>query len=402
MSNSIELQKVLAPAAAGLEVNFWMKEMARVDHSSKFTDESGETIKFKVHNTPTVVQTADLTGSLSSMETKSVDLSILPYKTGFSYSDLENTFELADKEIFLENAGKAIADQLIDKAYATMLNRSTQGVVVSTAGAAKWKNLSDAKIAIGNSKMEGRINGVLSSELRGIIMDSSTSNNAFGTSELASKYASGNIGTWNGVKWADYSIPVTTIEDVFPAGTVTITNTAGIYGGTVSHFTPTSSVGTALSIKAGTMFEVAGVYTVNRFGSAQATKRKFIVQSDVTIPTGTGGADIDVGEVFFSSGWKNVSVSAISALAVTNSVAAGKSYYTGVAFKDTELLMAMPEIKPMKGIPSTSVKSVEGLPIRLSYNANAVTSQETAVLQTMFGVNAYLGLGVYAIYQLVE
>jgi hypothetical protein len=92
-------------------------------------------------------------------------------------------------------------------------------------------------------------------------------------------------------------------------------------------------------------------------------------------------------------------VSAISAVAVTNKLQADTSYYTGVIFKDTELLMAMPDLKELKGIVSSSIKSTEGLPIRVSYDGNALTSSENLVFKTMFGSRLYTGNGAYAIYQ---
>lgn len=398
MANSIDLEKILVKASAGLDVNFFMKSLGSMDYSSKYTNESGETINVKIHNYPSVHQTNDMTGLVSSMETKSVPLTVAPYMSAFSYLDVEDSFELADKDVFMTNAGKKIADTVNDIAYNSALFGANTGVVISS-GSADFGTLSKGQIVVGSARMEGRINAVLSSELRGIVLDSAKTNQAFSAAKLAEQYQAGNISSWNGTNWADYDRQMLTTDDIFPAGSFTITNTAGIYGGTVANFTPTSSVGTALTIKKGTAFTLAGVKAVSIDGKVRSADRLFIVQEDTTIPTGTGATAVNIGQVFFTGALKNVSVSAISALAVTNKLEADTSYYTGAIFKDTELLMAMPDLKELKGIVSSSIKSTEGCPIRVSYDGDALTSSENLVFKTMFGSRLYTGNGAYAIYQ---
>lgn len=398
MANSIDLEKILVKASAGLDTNFFMKSLGSMDYSSKYTDESGETINVKIHNYPTVHQTNDLTGLVSSMETKSVPLTVNPYMSAFSYLDVEDSFELADKDVFITNAGKKIADTLNDVSYESALFGANTGVVIGS-GSADFGTLSKGQIVVGSARMEGRINAVLSSELRGIVLDTAKSNQAFGAAKLADQYQAGNISSWNGTNWADYDRQMLTTEDIFPAGTFTITNTAGIYGGTVANFTPTSSVSTALTIKKGTAFTLAGVRAVSIDGKVRSADRLFIVQEDTTIPTGTGATAVNIGQVFFTGALKNVSVSAISALAVTNKLEADTDYYTGVIFKDTELLMAMPDLRELKGCPSTSVKSFEGCPVRVSYDWDGLKSTEDLIFKSMFGSRLYTGNGAYSIYQ---
>lgn len=399
MANSIELDKVIVPASAGLETSFWLKEMGHTDYSSKYTNESGEQILVKVHNSANFHQTNDITGLESSMETKTVPLDVNPYMGCFEYTDIEDTFELTDKSIFLENAGSALADDLTNFAYNKVCGEANTGIVISS-GTADFKVLSDALININGSKQMGKNNGILSSELRGLILDSSKTNQAFSYNKLADQYIAGNISNWNGAKWADYSIEQVQIEDIFPAGTFTITNTAGVYGGTVAQYTPTASIGTAVSIKKGTKFTLSGVLAVNRRQQTRVgTKRMFTVQADVTIPTGTGGAVINIGEVFFTGALKNVSVSAISAVALNNEVAADTNYYTGLVYKDTELLMAAPDLIVPKGAASASTKSVDGyIPMRITYDYASKKSLESLVMKTMFGARLYTGNAAYSIY----
>ena len=399
MANSIELEKVLVPASAGLDTNFWLKEMGHTDYSSKYTNESGETTNVKIHNSATFYQTNDLTGKISDMETKTVPLKVDPFMGGFQYTDIEDTFELTDKSVFIEEAGAALADDLTNAAYKKIVNEANTGIILNS-GSPDFKTLSDALISIGGSKMMGANNGILSSEVRGLILDSSKTNQAFSYSKLADQYLSGNISNWNGAKWADYSMEQIQIEDIFPAGTFTVTNTAGIYGGTVARYTPTASIGTALTIKAGTKFTLAGVKAVNKRGQSRvAVDRIFTVQADVTVPTGAGATTINIGEVFFVGALKNVSVSAISALAVTNKVAADSSYYTGLVYKDTELLMASPDLIVPKGAASASTKSIDGnIPLRITYDYASLVSTETLVMKTMFGARLYTGNAAYSIY----
>ena len=399
--NAIELQKILIPAVAGLEANFFMKEMGSTDLTGKFTSEGGETIKVKRHGYPTVYQTNDMTGKLSGMETKSVDLSILPYMTGYSYTDIEESFELGDKDVFLGNAGKALCEDINAIAFNAAIYGASNAIVTT---AADFETLSRAKIITDASKMNGVVGGVLSSDLRGQILATAKSNQAFGASSLAEKYATGNISQWNGCKWADYAANMLVTGDIFPAGTFTITNTAGISGGTVATYTPTSTVSAALTIKAGTVITLGAtnaVRSVDIRGAVTSAERHFIVQADVTIPTGTGGTVVNLGDVFFAGCMKNVSVAEITALAVVNKMAASSAYYVGVVFKNTELLMAMPQIKALKGVASTATKQEDGLPLRVSFDGNAKTSTDEVIFKTMFGARLYAGLGACAIFHKV-
>ena len=149
------------------------------------------------------------------------------------------------------------------------------------------------------------------------------------------------------------------------------------------------------------MATLANVYAVDIFGKTTGVLRSFVVQADVTIPTGTGGVDVDFGEIIFTGARKNVSVSAISSVALTNKFEANAVYASGVVFAKDELMIGMKGIKPLRTNSST-LKSVDGLPVRVTYEGSAKTSTEDLIFDVLAGATTYARRASSAIYTKVS
>lgn len=385
MANTIELQKVLVEYVAGFEGQFPIKEIANTSLEAKFGDNQGDTIYAKGYNYGTTYQTTDLTNKMSNIETVGIPLTILPYKKGASYSFLENTLELGNdtSEIMKRWSGE-MADVLARKAYDVALKGASTAVVSTGTFAQLGSAINNVKKA----SQSGKIGGMLSFDVTTLVTNSGISQ--FGNSQLANKLYQGVIGNFRGCDFIEGRTDILTTGAIFPASTVTITNTNGV---TTAEVTP--SVGTAITIKAGTAFTLAGIYAVDELGNSTGTLRVFTLQEDFAL-SGTTAQAINVGDVFFDGPRKNVS-GAISAKTLTNLFEANSNYATGVVMNENELMIAAKGIKPLRS-NSTTMSSTEGMPIRVTYEGSAKTSYEDMIFDVLFGAAVYSRRGISGIY----
>lgn len=387
MANSIELQKVLVDYVAGFEGMFAIKEIANTTLEGKFGDDQGDTIYVKTRNYGTTYQTADLTNKMSNIVTEGIPLKLLPYKKGASYSFLENTLELGgDESAILRDWSGEMADTLSREAYTTAL-RGASTAVVSTG---TFAQLGAAINNVKKASQKGKIGGMLSFDINTLVNNSGISQ--FGNSQLANKLYQGVIGNYRGADFIEGRTDILVTDAIFPAGTVTITNTAGV---TSAAYTPTSSISSEVTVKAGTAFTLAGIYAVDELGLSTGTRRVFTVQADVKL-SGADPIAINVGDVFFTGPRKNVS-GAISGKALTNLFEANSQYATGVVMNENELMLGMKGIKPLR-TNSVTMQSTEGLPIRVTYEGSAKTSTEDMIWDVLFGSAVYSRRGICGLY----
>ena len=379
MANEIALQKVLEDYGAALEAQLPIVALANSDMSDKFGDDQGDTVYAKMRNYGTTHQTTDLTGKMSDIKTEGVPLQLLPWKKGASLSMLENTLEVGgDIDAVIRDWSGEMADVIGKHFYSTAL----LGAATSHVSTGTFADLGVISNHVKKAGMAGRVGGMLSFDVNTLVCNSGT-NQSFAAAPVLSKgLYQGVIGNFRGVDYIEGRTDLLEIGGIFPAGSVTV-NASG-----VAHFTPGASVGTAIAVKKGTVVTLAGVYAVDLFGKTTGVLRSFVVQADVTIPTGTGGADVDFGEIIFTGARKNVSVSAISAVVITNKFEANAVYASGVVFAKDELMIGMKGIKPLRTNSST-LKAVDGLPIRVTYEGSAKTSTEDLIFDVLAGANVY-------------
>lgn len=378
MANEIALQKVLEDYGAALEAQMPITQLANTDLSDRFGDDQGDEVYAKIRNYGVTHQTTDLTGKMSDIKTEGVPLKLLPYKKGCSLSFLENTLEVGgDIDAVIRDWAGEMADTIGRGFYETaLLGSATTHVSTGT--------FADLGVIINNVKkasMPGRVGGMLSFDVNTLVCNGGQ-NQSFAAAPMLSKNLyQGVIGDYRQATFIEGRTDLIETGAIFAAGTVTVA--AG-----VAHYTPTASVGTAFTVKKGTVITLAGVYAVDIFGKSTGTLRSFVVQADVEVPTGLGGVDINIGDVIFSGARKNVSVSAISAVALTNKLEANAVYATGVVFAKDELMLGMKGIKPLRSNSST-LKSVDGLPVRVTYEGSAKLSSEDLIFDVLAGSSIY-------------
>lgn len=387
MANEIALQKVLEDYGAALEAQMPIVALANTDLSDKFGDDQGDTVYAKIRNYGTTYQTSDLTGKMSDIKTEGVPLKLLPYKKGCSLSFLENTLEAGgDIDAVIRDWAGEMADTIGRAFYETaLLGSATTHVSTGT--------FADLAVLVNNVKkasMPGRVGGMLSFDINTLVTKAAVGEAWSAAPFLAKDFYQGVIGNYRNATFVEGRTDMIETGAIFPAGSVTVT--AG-----VAHYTPTASVSTAFTVKKGTVITLAGVYAVDIFGKSTGTLRSFVVQADVEVPTGTGGVDINIGDVIFSGARKNVSVSAISAVALTNKLEANATYATGVVFAKDELMLGMKGIKPLRSNSST-LKSVDGLPVRVTYEGSAKLSSEDLIFDVLAGSSIYARRASSAIY----
>lgn len=387
MANEIALQKVLEDYGAALEAQLPIVALANTDLSDKFGDDQGDTVYAKIRNYGTTHQTTDLTGKMSDIKSEGVPLKLLPWKKGASLSFLENTLEVGgDIDAVIRDWSGEMADTIGKEFYRTAL----LGAATSHVSTGTFADLGVISNHVKKAGMAGSVGGMLSFDVNTLVCNSGQNQSFAAAPALSSKLYQGVIGSFRGVSYIEGRTDLLETGGIFPAGSVTVT--AG-----VAHFTPTASVGTAIAVKKGTVVTLANVYAVDIFGKTTGVLRSFVVQADVTIPTGTGGADVDFGEIIFSGARKNVSVAAISSVALTNKFEANATYASGVVFAKDELMIGMKGIKPLRTNSST-LKSVDGLPIRVTYEGSAKTSTEDLIFDVLAGSSVYARRGSSALY----
>lgn len=394
MANSLELKTLLADYTAGLNHSFPLRQLTNWDMQSKFSDGFGDTIYAKGFDYGTTYQTSDLTGKFSNVNRQGVPLEILPYRKGIALSVLENTLEMdGDTDEIIKRMSQEMAYSLTNVAYNTAIRGAAQGIV--TTGT--FADLSNVGIRVKNSKMNGKLGGMLSFDLHGTIAKSGIQ--SFGNSSLAKDMYDGVIGSFAGVDYVEGNTPYLETGAIFPAGAVTITNSTNKFGTTDAKYTPTSAISPAVTVKAGTAFTAAGIYAVDELGNKLPYLRVFTVQADVEL-SGSTAIAIDVGDVIFSGPFKNVS-GAISAVAITNIHEASSTYATGVVLPQPAVMMAAQGIKPLKTLESANVPASEGFPIRAFWDSNGTTNIDNLVFDVMFGASIYKQVGITALWMKV-
>ena len=385
MANTIDTNKIMVDYAAGFEAQFPIRAIANTTLASKFGDSTGDIIYAKSYNYGKTYKTSDLTGKMSDIEIVGIPLQLNQYKKGGSYSELEATVEMGgDQTEIIKRWSGEMADTLSREAYTKAL-RGASTAVVSTG---TFAQLGSAINNVKKASQSGKIGGMLSFDVTTLIANSGI--NQFGNSTLANKLYQGVIGNFRGSDFIEGRTDIVETGAIFPASTITITNTNGVTSALV-----TPSVGTAITIKAGTSFTCPGIYAVDELGNSTGTLRVFTLQEDFAL-SGTSAQPINVGNVWFTGARKNVS-GAISGKAITNLFEANAQYASGIVLNENELMLGFKAIRALKS-NSSSLEAVDGLPIRVTYEGSAKTSTEDMIFDVLFGADVYSQRGIAGIY----
>lgn len=400
MANDIKLKKILAEAKASADLQFPLRELINTEISSEIGSATGGTVDVKIRNVGQTYKQWDLSAVNNDLLVDTVPVTVSPYRTIMTYSDYENTVELGDdKDALIDNFAAGLVDHIADDTFNSIMLGANYSEVATVASI---NTISNAINQVRSAKMAGQVNGILSHDIETLIMNSSSTNYAFSDSKLASKYMDGLVGNWNGVNFGRQVVDQLEIEDVFAAGSATFTVDAK--GLATLKIAATSAPSAAYTVKAGTVFTVAGVYGVNMFGKGTTKLRSFVVQEDVEMPASTVATTVNVGPVYFLGASKNahgtITANAVTG-AIANKFAAGKTYVRGAVFYKNDVLGAMKGIKAQEE-NSCSTRKSEGIPLRLLYESNGRLSKEDLIIDTLYGTGMYSRRGVAGIYLQID
>lgn len=398
MANLIITEKKIKAVSAILRVSCPILRMANRKLESTFADGNSDTVNMSINGYGTTYQTNDLTGKLSDINSLTVPLRVLQYRKGFSLSKISEMFDVNDKANSIVKPFCGEFAYTINQVYANTALFAANTAVVATSPT--FAMLSGAIANVDETLMSGMTNGMLGITMQALITNSGISQ--FGNSALAKELYQNMIGNYNGVEFTKMPTPLITTAGIFPAGTMTITTAVDAFGvgTTTALFTATSAPGAAITIKAGTAIKLANVGAVGEMARETGKDRVLIVQSDTTIPTtaNTTPVAIPVGTVYFSGPKKNVNVSAISGVAVTNLMEANTKYMTGAVWNENDLMIAVKAPAPFASLDSMSVGPTDGLPIRMSVESYGLLSIESSYMDLLSGAAAYTGRSTCAIF----
>lgn len=397
MPNRIATEKKIKSASGVMQAYCPIVRMANRKLESTFAEGTSDTVNMAVDGYGTTYQTDDLTSKLSDIQHDYVPLRLLQYRKGFSLSKLSEMFDVNDKPNSIIKPFCAEMAYTLNQVGANAALFGANTAVVATS--ASYSMLSSAISSVDETLMSGTTYGMLGITMQALITNSGISQ--FGNSSLAKELYQNMIGSYNGVEFTKMPTPLITTSGIFPAGTMTITTSVDSFGmgTTTAQFTAASAPGAAITIKAGTAIKL-GVGAVGEMDRETGKDRAFIVQSNVTIPTNanTVPVTIPLGTVYFSGPKKNVNVSSISGVAVTNLMEANTKYMTGAVWNENDLLLGAKAIKAFASLDSVSVGPSDGLPLRMAIESNGLKSTESSYFDTLFGVAPYTGRSTCAIF----
>lgn len=400
MPNSFVTEKKLAAIAAGIDAYAPLLTMGNRSMESQFADSAAlsDIARIKIGGYGTTYQATDMTGNESDITIQEVPLQILPWRKKFALTKLQDMFYVDDKP---KDIIKPFCGEMAYTLNQVIADRLLKGANTATvATSASFAQLSAGIANVEETLMAGDIYGMLGISYNALMTNAGTSQ--FDSSRLEDMMYQNMIGNYNGVEFTKAPMPVLATAGIFPAGTISATTSVDAFGlgTTTATFTATSAPGAAISIKAGTLIKLAGVEAVGEMGRNTGKDRVFVVQSDVTIPTNANTVPValNLGTIYFSGPKKNVSVSAISSLAVTNLLEASSRYYTGVVWNRNELLIGVKGLTPFASLDSKTVNGADGFPVRMTVESNANGYSENNYLDTLFNAGCYTGRSISSMY----
>lgn len=405
MPETIVTNKVLQESSAAMESMIPLLGMANRKLEKDFAEgeAKGDTAWMKISGYGTTYRKMDISSETSDIEVTAVPLTITPARTPADYTKINEMLKYGnfDRDVIRQFAAGHAYTLGLELSDALSM-QATQAVISTSAASA---NLIGAVTGVRETMMAGQLYGCLNVSQMGIYADAMKT--SFGNSEGVGGrlYKTGMLGRAFNIEWAESVSNIVETSAIFPAGTMTITTTvdANGVGTTTATFTATSAPGSSSVVKKGTKISLgtgtAQVKAVGEMGRVFARKRIFTVMADVTIPTtaNTTPVPVNLGTVYFTGAKKNVSVTAISAVAVVNEMEANSQYYVGCVWNQNELLAGVKAFSPFPSKDSKSISGGDGFPLRLTTDSNVSAGTIRAVLDNMFGCTLYTGRSACAI-----
>lgn len=203
--------------------------------------------------------------------------------------------------------------------------------------------------------------------------------------KIADQYETGNMGMAAGFKWSmDQNVPT---HQVGPLGGTPLVNGATSSGAT-TLVTDGWTASAALRLRAGDVFTIAGVFSVNpQSRQSTGSLQQFVVTANVS-SDGSGNATIPISPAIISSGaFQTVSALPADNAALTVLGAANTLSPTGIAYHRDAFVLGCADLQLPQGVDKAARVSSKklGMSIRMVRDYDINTDTFPCRLDVLYG-----------------
>lgn len=362
MSNTILTNAMAVPAVAELETNLDIISRLNVQFNNQLEAGNGDSYSVILPGFGgAIVEGADLTGQDLSYANQQVSVTLKQYRKGIEVTAVEQALKFSNWDTQVAKPyGYDFGSQLQRKASDAMAKAASHAVAVASFSKTDngFSDLIDLITYVSDSRLSGETCGSLSYTLHGLIRKSGM--NLFNPAPaISGLYTRGIIGEFNGVTFSanadiDNLDTGTHLDSTIASNTITVgaTVSTDASGDTTQIVLNGVGAGAGVTIKAGEVFNIAGVKNVDVLGQTKSNLFAFVVQNDVSTDA-SGNVTVEVQPIFFkpSTGSKpkcNVNVASIPSGAKVETVTKRASTYVrGLVWKKVAFLCATTKVKPL-------------------------------------------------------
>ena len=391
MPNAIETQDKLISIGVFAKAATPIFDKLQQNVSKEYTAGTSDTIRVELDGYPIFTDGATVSAD-SDILIKSVDVTLGVTATTMNVSLMNKA---VDMESFDRQVGKPAGVAYAAKAEAKLAYEiifNAENVSVSTG---TFAQLNAVQSAIEDTKLGKQLIGFLPPSMYNVIANSGV--NMFGQS-LGEKMYAGELGNYLGCEYfKSTDLPVLK-TGVVPSVSSTVTSAVNTDGATQLVLGGLSSA--TGTVKAGTAFALANVFTKTLIGGDTAQPRWFVVKEDATVSG--SAATVTVAPIYFSkaSGVQdpraNVSVTSIAAGTAVSAapLTANSTYQVGIVFDPSVVAYAAKGLEKFEDQGSASASIVAGsLSLRMGRDSDMTNGAQKVRLDSLLGFKTVLGKG---------
>lgn len=356
---------------------------------SAYTTKSSATVDVELPGYGVVTE-GEAVGDMT-VETAVVPVTVGIINTAAELGIVQEALEVGDYTKVVANPRAANMAKFINSKVIKTAMYNAEHAIVSTG---TFTQLSNASAELQDSRIDGKMAGFLAPKFKSVV--TATGTNYFNANPSLKLYE-GVIGEYDGIDWmSSVDMPVISTGVVALSSGTTVGTTVSAEGATTLVLAGLSAA--TGTVKAGTVFNIAGANGVSVMGDSVGYKRAFVVTADATV-TGSG-ASVTVKPIYFTGPKKNVSSASneiASGAVVTSPMAANTTYVCGVAWNENAMAYANKPLAPMHGVDSGTLKA-GSIQLRMSSESNVSSGKSIVRWDTLFGVEAIAGKGICNVY----
>lgn len=357
---------------------------------SAYTDKSSATVDVELPGYGIVTE-GEAVGGTGEVETAVVPVTVGIINTWANMGIVQEALEIGD---FTKTVAEPYAANLAKHINAKVIKVAMDNAEHAIVSTGNFTQLSNASAEIEESRMDGKKAGFLAPKFKSLV--TSTGTNFFNANPSLKLYE-GVIGEYDGINWmSSNDLPVISTGVVAQSSGTTVGTTVSAEGATTLVLAGLSAA--TGTVKAGTVFNIAGANGVSVMGDSVGYKRAFVATADATV-TGSG-ASVTVKPIYFTGPKKNVSSPSdqiASGAVVTSPMTANTTYVCGVCWSERALAYANKPLAPMHGVDSGTLKA-GSIQLRMSAQSDVQSGKSMVRWDTLFGSNAIAGKGICNVY----